>query len=33
VHYEMNQTVHAVISPDKINIYDAQSTRLIKRVH
>ena len=33
VHYEMNQTVYAVISPSKINIYDANSTRLIKRVH
>jgi len=33
VHYDMNQTVYAVIAPEKINIYDAKSTRLIKRVH
>lgn len=31
VHYDINQTVYAVIPPEKINIYDAKSTRLIKR--
>ena len=31
VHYEINETVYASIPPEKINIYDAASTRLIKR--
>ena len=30
-HYEINQTVYVTIAPEKINIYDAKSTRLIKR--
>ena len=33
VHYQINQTVYAHISPEKINVYDAKSTRLIKRAH
>ena len=32
-HYEINQTVYVTIAPEKINIYDAKSTRLIKRAH
>ena len=31
VHYDIDQTVYAHIAPEKINIYDAKSTRLIKR--
>ena len=31
VHYQINQTVYVHIPPEKINIYDAKSTRLIKR--
>ena len=31
VHYHMNQRLFVQIAPDKINIYDAKSTRLIKR--
>ncbi len=31
VHYEINQTVYVAIADEKINIYDAKSTRLIKR--
>ena len=30
-HYEINQKVFVQIPPEKINIYDAKSTRLIKR--
>lgn len=30
-HYEINQTVYVAIADEKINIYDAKSTRLIKR--
>ena len=30
-HYEINQTVYVSIAQEKINIYDAKSTRLIKR--
>ena len=30
-HYEINQTVYVTIAQEKINIYDAKSTRLIKR--
>ena len=30
-HYEINQQVFVHIPPEKINIYDAKSTRLIKR--
>ncbi|MDO5399594.1 MAG: ABC transporter ATP-binding protein [Eubacteriales bacterium] len=30
-HYEINQEVYVHIPPEKINIYNAQSTRLIKR--
>ncbi len=30
-HYDVNQTVYVTIAPEKINIYDAKSTRLIKR--
>ena len=30
-HYEINQKVHVRIPPEKINIYDAKSTRLIKK--
>ncbi|MEG1592796.1 MAG: ABC transporter ATP-binding protein [Oscillibacter sp.] len=30
-HYDINQEVYAVIEPDKINIYDKATTRLIKR--
>ena len=33
VHYQINQTVYAHIPPEKINVYDANSTRLIKRAH
>ena len=29
--YDIDQTVYVHIDPDKINIYDAKSTRLIKR--
>ena len=31
VHYQINQQLFVQISPDKINIYEAKSTRLIKR--
>ena len=31
--YDIDQTVYVHIDPDKINIYDAKSTRLIKRAH
>ena len=31
VCHELNQTVYVTIEPEKINIYDAKSTRLIKR--
>ena len=31
--YEINQQVHVHIPPEKINVYDARSTRLIKRAH
>ena len=31
VHYQINQQLYVCIAPDKINIYDAKSTRLIKR--
>ena len=30
-YYDINATVYASISPDKINIYNAETTRLIKR--
>ena len=30
-HYDIDQTVYAHIAPEKINIYDAKSTKLIKR--
>ena len=30
-HYEINQKVHVRIPPEKINIYDAKSARLIKK--
>ena len=30
-HYEINQKVYVRIPPEKINIYDAKSTRLIKK--
>ena len=30
-HYELDQTVYVTIAPEKINIYNAKSTRLIKR--
>ena len=30
-HYELDQTVFVEIAPEKINIYNAQTTRLIKR--
>lgn len=32
IYYELNQTVYARVAPEKINVYDARSTRLIKRV-
>ena len=31
--YDIDQTVYVHIDPDKINVYDAKSTRLIKRAH
>ena len=31
VHYQINQQLYVVIPPEKINVYDAKSTRLIKR--
>ena len=31
--YDIDQTVYVHIDPNKINIYDAKSTRLIKRAH
>ena len=31
VHYQINQQLFVQIAPDKINIYEAKSTRLIKR--
>ncbi len=31
--YDIDQTVYVHIDPSKINIYDAKSTRLIKRAH
>lgn len=31
VHYQIGETLYATIPPEKINIYDAKSTRLIKR--
>ncbi len=31
VHYRINQELYVRISPDKINIYNAETTRLIKR--
>ena len=33
VHYDINQTVYVRIAPEKINIYNAATTRLIKRAH
>ena len=30
-HYDLDQTVYVSIAPEKINIYNAKSTRLIKR--
>ena len=32
VQYEINETIYADISPEKMNVYAAESTRLIKRV-
>lgn len=32
-YYEMDRTVYVHIPPEKINVYDAESTRLIKRAH
>jgi len=29
--YELDQTVYVSVMPEKINVYDAASTRLIKR--
>ena len=31
VHYALDQVVYVSVAPEKINIYDAKSTRLIKR--
>ncbi len=31
VHYQINQQLYVQIAPEKINIYEAKSTRLIKR--
>ena len=31
VHYQINQELFAFIPPEKMNVYDAESTRLIKR--
>ena len=31
VHYQINQQLYVHIPPEKINVYDAKSTRLIKR--
>ncbi|MBR6891453.1 MAG: ABC transporter ATP-binding protein, partial [Clostridia bacterium] len=31
VHYQINQQLYVGIAPEKINVYDAKSTRLIKR--
>ena len=31
VHYQINQQLFVQIAPEKINVYDAKSTRLIKR--
>ena len=31
VHYDINQKVYVTMDPDKINVYDKTSTRLIKR--
>ena len=30
-HYDLDQTVYVSIAPEKINVYNAQTTRLIKR--
>jgi len=30
-HFEINQTVYVKIAPDNINVYNAETTRLIKR--
>lgn len=31
IHFDINQEVHTVISPEKINVYKAESTRLLKK--
>lgn len=31
VHYEIDQQVWAIIDQDKINVYNKETTRLIKR--
>ena len=31
VHYDIDQAVNIYIDPDKMNVYDAKSTNLIKR--
>ncbi len=33
VHYQINQKLYIHIAPEKINVYDAKSTRLIKKAH
>ena len=30
-HYELDQTVYVTVAPEKINVYNARTTRLIKR--
>ena len=32
-HYDLDQQVYVSIAPEKINVYNAETTRLIKRAH
>ena len=33
VHYDLDQQVYVSVAPEKINVYNAETTRLIKRAH
>ena len=32
-HYDLDQQVYVSVAPEKINVYNAETTRLIKRAH